>query len=72
MKQQQPGEQEFDAADAAGQAEALLAMADRLMAGTFSAAFGLGPEDQAQMVEALYAQVGRLRAGILRARAQAV
>ncbi|MGW7465339.1 hypothetical protein ACWGJT_11635 [Streptomyces xantholiticus] len=52
-------------------AEVLWGMAGRLMAGTFSAGFGLGPEGQAQMVQALYAEVGRLSAGIIRARSRA-
>ncbi|WP_019061568.1 hypothetical protein [Streptomyces prunicolor] len=67
---QKTGEPELDMADATGQIESLLGMIDRLMAGTFTAAVGLVAEDQAQMVESLYARVGHLSAGIIRARAQ--
>lgn len=64
------GETEFDLVDEAGQIEVLEGMVQRLMAGTFSAAFSLDTEGQAQMVESLYAQIGRKSAGIIRARAQ--
>ncbi|MFB6881439.1 hypothetical protein ACFCY8_11470 [Streptomyces noursei] len=69
--EQKISESKFDAVDAAGQVEVLLGMTERLMAGTFTQAFSLDTEDQAQMVEALYTQVGHLSAGIIRARAQA-
>ncbi|MEU6331465.1 hypothetical protein ABZ851_29940 [Streptomyces sp. NPDC047049] len=65
------GEPELDAVDAAQQIESLLGMAERLMSGTFTPAFGLDVQGRARMVEALYAQVGRLPAGIVRARGQA-
>ncbi|MFJ8677323.1 hypothetical protein [Streptomyces sp. NPDC093589] len=68
--EQETGESQFDAVDAADQAKSLLGMAERLMAGTFTAAFGLDAEDQAQMVQALYARVGLLSAGLIRARAK--
>ncbi|EGX61132.1 MULTISPECIES: hypothetical protein [Streptomyces] len=68
---QTSGETVFDPADEAGQIEVLEGMARRLIAGTFSAAFTLDAEGQAQMVEALYAQIGRKAADIIRARAQA-
>ncbi|MEV7887519.1 hypothetical protein ACWD3I_26045 [Streptomyces sp. NPDC002817] len=64
-------ETEFDLADEARQIEVLEGMAQRLIAGTFTEAFSLDAEGQAQMVEALYAQIGHKAADIIRARAQA-
>ncbi|MFD9038731.1 hypothetical protein [Streptomyces bottropensis] len=66
----QSGEMRFDPADEAEQIKVLEGMARRLTAGTFTEAFTLDVDGQAQMVEALYAQIGRKSADIIRARAQ--
>ncbi|MFI8932385.1 hypothetical protein ACIG3E_32575 [Streptomyces sp. NPDC053474] len=48
----------------------LLVMGERLRAGRFTAAFGLDVEGQAQLAEDLYAEIGRMTAGLIRTRAQ--